>query len=154
MKRYNLADLYRYEGQKCFNLKTQLRHLLGVPGFQYTWCLRHAQHASNAVSFTFLASMVTIDDVSYRNTNSAFYSIGPGMKIAHWGTIVVNPGASIGRNFGIAHGCLIGNSQGRKQGFPTIGNNVSMGANSMVFGGGCPRTECPPSEILQSVSLI
>ena len=61
--------------------------------------------------------------------------IGSGLKIGHWGTIVVNPGAKIGRNFGIAHGCLIGNSQGKNQGVPTIGNNVSMGANSMILGG-------------------
>lgn len=135
MRKYNLEDLYRYEGQRCFKLKTQLRYLFGVPGFQYSWCLRHTQNASNAVSYAFWRLLLRLLMYYTGIQIPSATKIGPGLKIAHWGTIVVNPGASIGRNFGIAHGCLIGNSQGKKKGVPTIGNNVSMGANSMVLGG-------------------
>lgn len=135
MKKYNLYDLYRYEGSKCVRLKTQLRYLLGVPGLQYSWCFRHAQHASNVVSYTFWRLLLRLMMYYTGIQIPSSTKIGPGLKIAHWGTIAVNPGATIGRNFGIAHGCLIGNSQGKKSGVPTIGNNVSMGANSIVLGG-------------------
>ena len=50
--------------------------------------------------------------------------IGLGMRILHFGTIVVNPYAVIGKNFNIAQGVLIGNSEGKNAGVPTIGNNV------------------------------
>ena len=56
------------------------------------------------------------------------------MKIGHFGNIVINPAAKIGRNFNIAQGCLIGNSQGKHAGVPVIGDNVVMGANSIVVG--------------------
>lgn len=61
--------------------------------------------------------------------------IGPGLKIGHFGNIVVNPSAIIGRNFNISNGCLVGNAQGKHAGAPVIGDNVVMFANSMVVGG-------------------
>ena len=61
--------------------------------------------------------------------------IAPGFRIVHFGTIVVNPGAKIGKNFNLAQGTLIGNSQGKKSGVPTIGENVCMQANSVIVGG-------------------
>lgn len=61
--------------------------------------------------------------------------IGPGLKIGHFGNIVINPESKIGKNFSIAQGALIGNAQGKKMGVPTIGDNVVMGANSIVIGG-------------------
>lgn len=61
--------------------------------------------------------------------------IGEGFRIVHFGAIVVNPDAVMGKNFNISEGCLIGNSQGRKRGVPTIGNNVCMNANSIIIGG-------------------
>lgn len=61
--------------------------------------------------------------------------IGLGMRILHFGTIVVNPYAVIGKNFNIAQGVLIGNSEGKNAGVPTIGDNVYCGANSLILGG-------------------
>ena len=60
--------------------------------------------------------------------------IGLGMRILHFGTIVVNPYAVIGKNFNIAQGVLIGNSEGKNAGVPTIGDNVYCGANSIIIG--------------------
>ena len=64
------------------------------------------------------------------------------MKIGHWGTIVINPGTIIGINFNIAQGCLVGNSQGKHAGTPIIENNVVMGANSIIVGGGAYWEQC------------
>lgn len=62
-------------------------------------------------------------------------NIGPGFRISHFGGVVVNPDAKIGKNFSIAQGALIGNAAGKKAGVPTIGDNVMMSANSVVIGG-------------------
>ena len=59
--------------------------------------------------------------------------IGPGLRIYHFGTIVINPKAVIGKNFSIHHGCTIGvrNSYFDQM---TIGDNVTMGAGAKVLG--------------------
>jgi serine O-acetyltransferase len=61
--------------------------------------------------------------------------IGKGFRIAHFGNIVINPGTKIGTNFNIANGCTIGNSGGKKNGVPVIGDCVSLQTNSVVVGG-------------------
>lgn len=59
--------------------------------------------------------------------------IGPGLRIFHFGTIVINPKAIIGKNFSIHHGCTIGvKSSYFDQ--AVIGDNVTMGAGSKILG--------------------
>lgn len=60
--------------------------------------------------------------------------IAPGFRIVHFGTIVVNPETIIGKNFNISQGALIGNTSGKRQGTPIIGDNVCMNANSIIIG--------------------
>ena len=60
--------------------------------------------------------------------------IGEGLRIVHFGHIVVNPGTIIGKNFNISQGVLIGNSLGKKQGVPVIGDNVCVNANAIIVG--------------------
>ena len=60
--------------------------------------------------------------------------IGEGLYIGHFGPIIVNPDAVIGKNFCISVGTLVGNALGKKKGVPTIGDNVFMGRNSIVIG--------------------
>lgn len=61
--------------------------------------------------------------------------IGNGLRISHFGNIVVNPNVKIGKNFSIAQGALIGSAQGKRCGVPVIGNNVIVSANAMIVGG-------------------
>lgn len=61
--------------------------------------------------------------------------IGSGLRIGHFGAIVINPDAKIGKNFSISQGALIGSAQGKKAGVPSIGDNVIMSANSVAIGG-------------------
>ena len=58
---------------------------------------------------------------------------GPGLSIAHYGTIVVSEHASIGCNCRIHAGVNIGASAG-KDGAPIIGNNVYIGPGAILFG--------------------
>ena len=58
---------------------------------------------------------------------------GPGMCIVHYGTVVVNPNARIGKNARIHAGVKIGASGGRKKA-PVIGDNVYFGPGAKIFG--------------------
>lgn len=136
MKDYNKKDLFRYEGNGCHSLKTQMRYLLCTPGFQYSYCFRHAHNASNPISKVFWSIMLRGMMYVFGIQIPSQTRIGEGLKFGHWGTIVVNPGAQIGKNFSISHGALVGNAQGKNKGVPIIGDNVVMFANSVVVGGG------------------
>lgn len=59
---------------------------------------------------------------------------GPGLSIAHYGTLVISPEASIGCNCRIHVGVNIGTSKG-SVGAPTIGDNVYIGPGAILFGG-------------------
>ena len=56
-----------------------------------------------------------------------------GLSIAHYGNIVVNPNAKIGKNCRIHSGVNIGSSA-TDDGVPTIGNNVYLGPGAKLFG--------------------
>jgi len=59
---------------------------------------------------------------------------GPGLSIAHYGSIVVNSRSRIGANCRI-HSCVnIGNKAGYPDLAPRIGNNVYIGPGAMIFG--------------------
>ena len=60
--------------------------------------------------------------------------IAEGLKFGHWGTIVINPNAKIGKNFSISHGCCVGNAAGKHAGVPIIGDNVIIFAGAKVIG--------------------
>ena len=59
-------------------------------------------------------------------------NFGPGLKISHYGSIVVNPKARIGKNCVIHSATNIGR---HKKQVPRIGNNVYIGPGAKIFGG-------------------
>jgi serine O-acetyltransferase len=58
---------------------------------------------------------------------------GPGLSIPHYGTIVVNPNVKVGANCRLHVGVNIGASGGADQ-VPTIGDNVYIGPGAIIFG--------------------
>lgn len=128
------GDLYRYEGDRSRLLKTKLRYLFFVPGFTYTFFYRHASMSKNRVAKSFWMFFFYITRIITHIQIPVKTNIGSGLWILHFGHIVINPKAEIGRNFCISPGCLIGDDRGKRAGIPVIGNNVYMGANSIVVG--------------------
>lgn len=60
---------------------------------------------------------------------------GPGLSIAHIGTIVVNTDARVGANCRL-HVCVnIGTEAGHSDKAPKIGDNVYIGPGAKIFGG-------------------
>lgn len=59
---------------------------------------------------------------------------GPGLSIAHRGTIVVHQDSKVGENCRLFHGVTIGSGRIIPNDSPTIGNNVFIGANAVIIG--------------------
>lgn len=59
---------------------------------------------------------------------------GPGLKIVHRGTIVVNGKCRIGKNCTINAGVNIGIKAGYPDEYPIIGDNVYIGPGAKIFG--------------------
>lgn len=61
-------------------------------------------------------------------------TFGPGLSIAHRGTIVVNGGARIGANCRIHVDVNIGTEAGKSDAAPSIGDNCYIGPGAKIFG--------------------
>jgi serine O-acetyltransferase len=57
---------------------------------------------------------------------------GPGLSIAHWGTIVVNPDCKVGARCRIHPGVCLGWHNGK---VPVLGDDCYLGPGAKVFGG-------------------
>jgi len=57
--------------------------------------------------------------------------IGPGLKLPHWGTIVISGKARIGRNATIHPGTCLGEHYG---GAPAVGDDVYLGPGAKAYG--------------------
>ena len=61
-------------------------------------------------------------------------AFGPGLSIAHRGTIVVGPGSKIGENCRMHQCVTIGSGLLIPEDAPSIGNNVFIGAGAVIVG--------------------
>lgn len=60
---------------------------------------------------------------------------GDGLKIEHYGSVIVNPKARIGKNCTIHGNCCIGSKGGYPDDSPVIGDNVDIGQFAQILGG-------------------
>lgn len=67
------------------------------------------------------------------NTYIPLNVFGPGLSIAHFGSIVVNGNAKIGKNCRIQESTTIGATNGSDKA-PIIGNNIFIGSGSRIIG--------------------
>lgn len=58
-------------------------------------------------------------------------SVKGGLRFVHWGTVVISVHAIIGKNCTILHGVTNGKTH---KGTSIIGNNVTIGAHSLIIG--------------------
>ena len=127
-------DLFRFVGKDCNKLFVQMRFIFFTAGFRYTYFYRKAQNAKFIISRCFWKFMTRQCMLRTGIQIPIDTKIDEGLRIVHFGHIVINPDAIIGKNFNINQGCLIGNAKGKHEGVPTIGNNVFMSANSIIIG--------------------
>lgn len=130
MKHIIKSDLYRYGGE------TSLFKGLKKPGFRYMYFKRLAENKNNS-SLTGIIYKYILRKLSYKFGFQipAKTKIGEGFYIGHFGTIVINIDAIIGKYCNIAHSTTIGRaSRGRLKGSPTIGDYVWIGTGSAIIG--------------------
>lgn len=125
-------DLFRYIGPDCHKHWWQWRYFLFTPGFRYIYYYRKAKQ-SGIFKFVWRILLRRMQ-LKYHIQIPYQTEIGEGLYIAHYGTIVINPGSKIGKNFTIASGALVGFTLGKQIGFPVIGNNVRICQNAIVIG--------------------
>lgn len=127
------ADLFRYGGLSgCRGLIKAWRK----PGFRYIYFLRKTQNCRKSTPIWFFYRLL-LERCTRRYGFQIPWStkIGPGFYIGHFGTIVVNQEAIIGKNCNIAHLVTIGQAnRGMRKGCPVIGDNVWIGTGAVVVG--------------------
>lgn len=60
---------------------------------------------------------------------------GEGLKLEHYGSVIVNPKSRIGKNCIIHGNCCIGSTGGYPDDSPVIEDNVDIGQNAQILGG-------------------
>ncbi|NGM64067.1 serine O-acetyltransferase [Sphingobacterium sp. SGR-19] len=61
-------------------------------------------------------------------------NFGAGLKLYHYGSVIVHPGAKIGRNCTLHGNCCIGSKGGFPDIPPQIGNSVDIGQGAQILG--------------------
>jgi serine O-acetyltransferase len=127
------SDLYRYHRSTGF---TGLLKALRYPGFCYTYFFRKSSTTSkyNPLGL-FYRLMLRHYKYKFGFQIPAGTRIGPGLHIAHFGTVVINKGVVMGKNCNLSHGVTIGQAnRGEKKGIPVFGDFVWIGTGAVVVG--------------------
>ena len=133
MKKPIHYDLYRLTGKKSSLIS--LIRTLWVPGFRYLFVFRSIQSTRSSILRLFLKFLLRRYQFKFGYQIPPLTKIGRGLLIGHFGRIIINSKAVIGENCNINSGTVIGStSRGNNKGAPIIGNNVWIGANSVVVG--------------------
>lgn len=127
-------DFYRESGKifssaeiwaKCIN-----------PNLHFIYILRKCQnHPKKSISGMFWRLVLRRHQIKYGFQIYPETQIGEGFYLGHWGAVVINPKAIIGKNCNVAQGVTIAQAnRGKKEGVPTIGNEVWIGPNAVLVG--------------------
>lgn len=127
-------DFYRESGKwlspvqiwaKCIN-----------PNLHFIYILRKTQHyRKNSVLGMFWRLVLRHHQIKYGFQIYPETQIGEGFYLGHWGNVVINPKAKIGKNCNIAQGVSIAQAnRGKNEGVPEIGDEVWIGPNAVVVG--------------------
>ncbi|MBM6944684.1 MULTISPECIES: serine O-acetyltransferase [Bacteroides] len=137
----NLSDLKYYLecDKKALGVKKSFPSLLGDDIWKLEIHLRFAEYIYNTRGKNIIKRIFSrLFRYSYerrcakRCCEIPLNCIGPGLCIWHGFNIIINGGATIGKNFGISASCNIGHAKNK---VPTIGDNVTMCLGSKVLGG-------------------
>jgi len=121
------------------NCRKSLKNYFFNEIWKYQCLLRRAEYYQNCKNSIFSKIILIITKIRLRNLGIQLgitiplNTFGPGLSIAHRGTIVVRSNVRVGKNCRI-HVCVnIGASGGKKEA-PVIGNNVYIGPGAKIFG--------------------
>ncbi len=127
-------DFYRESGKwlsdfeiwaKCIN-----------PNLHFIYLLRKTQsYSKKSILGVFWRMVLRHHQIKYGFQIYPETEIGAGLYLGHWGNLVINPKAKIGKNCNIAQGVTIAQAnRGKNEGVPEIGNQVWIGPNAVIVG--------------------
>lgn len=132
------SDLYRIT--KKITLSALVWEVISNTSFQYNFWMRTSAYSRQAVVWRYSIYPLArffLSRLKYKLGISIPYytNIGSGFYIGHFGGIVVNGRSIIGKNCNISHGVTIGMAnRGRNKGYPRIGDNVYIGPGAKIIG--------------------
>lgn len=125
-------DLYRWYGQAGESFKSRL---LRPNEIKYLYWFRKVQSSKTMLSKIYAKFMMRKISLKTNIQIPSKTQIGEGFYIGHYGRIIINPNAILGKNINVATGVTIGQeNRGTRKGCPTIGDNVWIGTNSVIVG--------------------
>lgn len=127
-------DFYRESGKYLSHF--QMLKKCFSPNLHYIYWLRNAQkHPKSSFTGKFYRLILRHYQIKYGFQIYAETEIGEGFYLGHWGALVINPKAKIGKNCNIAQGVTIAQAnRGKNEGVPVIGNEVWIGPNAVIVG--------------------
>jgi serine O-acetyltransferase len=121
-------DLYRYTGE--ISWKAFARTYIREPGFNFMVWLR----IRSVLESKIVGYILHTKRIKFGIDIQSFF-IGEGFYIGHFGHIVVNSSAVIGKNCNISQGVTIGIANtGSKKGVPVVGDYVYIGPGAKILG--------------------
>ena len=127
-------DFYRESGKWLSPLQILLKCI--NPNLHFIYVLRKTQKFNKTPLLGFYWRLVLRHfQIKYGFQIYPETQIGEGLYLGHWGSLVVNPKAKIGKNCNIAQGVTIGQqNRGKNEGYPEIGDEVWIGPNAVLVG--------------------
>ena len=131
----------RINNFSCFSKSYLLDYLLQTE--QY-WIGKYVRTLRKEEFYTFYRKNKLLRYYYFRKKNILGRKLGffigagcfdTGLKIYHYGSIIVNPKSCIGKNCTIHGNCCIGSKGGIPDDSPVIGDNVDIGQNAQILGG-------------------
>ena len=106
------------------------------PNLHYIYIFRKCQqYPKKSVLGMFWRFVLRHHQIKYGIQIYPETQIGEGFYLGHWGTVVINPKAKIGKNCNIAQGVTIAQAnRGKNEGVPEIGNEVWIGPYAVIVG--------------------
>lgn len=126
------SDLYRYTGDDNISIFSKKR----LYGWNYTKNWRKA-NAAVGTKFKYLlyGFLLYRKSLKYGFQISPHATIGKGLYLGHFGTIVVGNEVIIGDNCNLSPNVVIGRTnRGKYVGSPKIGNSVWIGSGAIIVG--------------------
>lgn len=132
------SDLYRYQGKVSWRVFISM--LLWEPGFHFSFWMRFGEYLHDKPQWRY--SLYPLVKWMHRRATIRYgisipigTDIGPGLYIGHFGCIVINGKARIGKNCNLSQGVTIGQiNRGSRQGVPVIGDAVYIAPGAKVVG--------------------
>jgi serine O-acetyltransferase len=106
------------------------------PGFRFTYLFRKASTGHKySIIRIFFSLLRKRYSYKYGFQIPLKTQIGEGFYIGHFGTLVINKNAKIGKNCNVSHNVTIGQAnRGKLEGYPVIGDNVWIGTGAVIVG--------------------